>query len=119
MIVVPFLVAIIGLLLIILYNQHKESLTMGVIEDALTAEDAVVAQIVTLIQSLGTGDVATLQAQVTALQTQVADLTALDAADKASLQAALDELAAAAAHVATQTATLQALVPAAPVVPAP
>ncbi len=103
------------LLLLILHHQHEEARRMGALEDALTAEDATIQQIVTLVQGLNPGD---LQAKLDAANAALTALQGVDDADKAALQTALDEIAAAAAKVTAQTGELQALVPAAPA-PAP
>ena len=84
---------------------------MGMIEDALAAEEATITEIVTLVQNLSAGPT---QASLDAANAALAALQVQDDADKAALQTALDELAAATATVQVQTAQLQALVPPAP-----
>jgi len=103
------------LLYLILFYQLEEIDRMGALEDALANEEAVIAQVVVLVQSFGT-----FQAQLDAANQALADLQVVDAADKANLQAALDAATTAAGTVSSQTAELQALVtPAAPVEPPP
>ena len=98
------------LLYLILFYQLEEIDRMGALEDALANEEAVIAQVVVLVQSFGT-----FQAQLDAANQALADLQVVDQADKANLQAALDAATTAAGTVSSQTAELQALVtPAAP-----
>jgi hypothetical protein len=87
-----------------------ENRIMGALEDALAAEDAVLQQVVALIQSLP--DAAALQAQIDAANTALGVLQADHDLDTTALEAALAEIAAGVETVTRQTGQLQALVPA-------
>jgi hypothetical protein len=94
----------------VLENQHRmEHRIMGALEDALAAEDAVLQQVVDLINNLP--DVTGLQQQVALAQEQLAALQADHDMDTTQLESALAEIASATETVGVHTQMLKDLVP--------
>jgi len=101
----------------ILYNQHLAEIHMSELSDALTALGATVSEISTYVASLTSNTVT--QAQLDAVNAELATATAAETQAKSDLAAAQAEISADAATITSLNSQLAALVPAPPAPAAP